>query len=153
MQERDARSLNFPEMKPLNLTKSPPRSPQEKLGGLLMLARTIDKLRASLPGGDLGVYKIPGFSSRLLEALGISQEALLESVAAAGDEAAVVAFVHAHSDAAAYPGINESFSSLRIADRIDDETWVAKYPIAKKLPPETSLLEMLEYDDCDAFLQ
>ncbi|MHB8147856.1 MAG: DUF5069 domain-containing protein [Vulcanimicrobiaceae bacterium] len=140
-------------MKPLNLTKSPPRSPRQMLGGLLMLARTIDKLRAALPGGDLGDYKLQGFSSRLLDALGISEDALRERVASAQDEAEIVAFVHAHSDAAAYPAINESFAGLRIADRLDNESWVAKYPISQKLPPETSLLEMLEYDDCDAFLQ
>ncbi len=153
VQERDALAVNFPRMKPLNLTKSPPRSPQEKLGGLIMLARTIDKLRASLPGGDLGAYQVPGFSTRLLSELGIAESALLEAVAKAETEDEVVAFVHANSDASKYPAINEAFSSLRIADRLDNESFVAKYPITQKLPPETSLLEMLEYDDCDAFLQ
>ena len=153
VQERGPRAVNTSAMKHLNLTRTPPRSPQEKLGGLLMLARTIDKLRASLPGGDLGVYQMAGFSARLLTELGIEEDALRESVINAETEAEVVAYVHAHSDASKYPAINESFAKLRIADRLDNEAFVEKYPIVKKLPPETSLLEMLEYDDCDAFLQ
>ncbi len=53
-------------MDALDLTTHPPRSPNLRLGGLLMLARTIDKLRASLPGGNLGVYYIRGFSATML---------------------------------------------------------------------------------------
>ncbi|HEY1882314.1 MAG TPA: hypothetical protein VGG51_04665 [Candidatus Cybelea sp.] len=62
-------------MNALNLTKQPPRSPRELLPGLslLMAARTVDKLRATLPGGTLGEYQITGFSSRLIEALGFPE--------------------------------------------------------------------------------
>jgi hypothetical protein len=38
-------------MDPLDLTVTPPRSPYQMLEGLYMLPRTIDKLRAKLPGG------------------------------------------------------------------------------------------------------
>ena len=68
-------------MTPVDLTKAPPRSPYAELGGLLMLARTIDKLRASLPGGHLGAYKMAGFSVRLLEGLGIAEDDLQGVVA------------------------------------------------------------------------
>ena len=55
-------------MDALDLTKQPPRGPRELLPtlDLLMIARTVDKLRATLPGGNLGSYQIPGFSTRLL---------------------------------------------------------------------------------------
>jgi hypothetical protein len=39
-----------------------------------MLARTIDKLRATLPGGNIGAYSIPGFSARMLSAIGVSED-------------------------------------------------------------------------------
>jgi hypothetical protein len=37
-------------MKPLDLTKTPPRSPREQLVGLVFIPRMIDKMRALLPG-------------------------------------------------------------------------------------------------------
>jgi hypothetical protein len=41
-------------MTPLNLTVHPPRVPRAELDGLIFLPRTIDKVRATLPGGDIG---------------------------------------------------------------------------------------------------
>lgn len=118
-----------------------------------MLARTIDKLRAELPEGDLGQYQLEGFSTRMLESLGITPDALRAVIAEAADDDSIVAWVHAHSDAATYDAINEGLTHLRIADRIDREGFVDRYPVAKELPPETTLLELLEYDDCAMFLQ
>ena len=68
-----------PGMEPLDLTQRPPRSPRLLLGDLelLMIGRTVDKLRATLPGGNIGLYKIDGFSSRLLKAMGIEPIAAL----------------------------------------------------------------------------
>jgi hypothetical protein len=43
-------------MKPLDLTKTPPRSPREQLVGLVFIPRMIDKMRALLPGGNPGKY-------------------------------------------------------------------------------------------------
>jgi hypothetical protein len=60
-------------MESLNLSTCPPRSGLEKLGGFYLLARTIDKIRAHLPDGNPGEYKIPGFSERLLQGLGVSE--------------------------------------------------------------------------------
>lgn len=77
-------------MKPLNLSIAAPRSPYEELDGLLFMPRTIDKLRARLPGGDPGTYfingKIKGMSGYLLERLGITETDLLAAVAAAADD-------------------------------------------------------------------
>jgi hypothetical protein len=38
-------------MDALDLTKAPPRAPRETLAGVVFLPRTIDKMRATLPGG------------------------------------------------------------------------------------------------------
>jgi hypothetical protein len=40
-------------MRPIDLTIQPPRSPYQKMEGLYMMPRTIDKLRAKLPGEKL----------------------------------------------------------------------------------------------------
>ena len=120
---------------------------------MVLLARTIDKVRATLPGGNIGPYNISGFSSHLLEMLGITEEALREKVASAENEAEVVEWVHAHSNPAAYAAFNAEASAPTVGERLDRPAFVEKYPLAKTLPPETTLFEMLEYDDCDSFLQ
>ena len=72
-------------MDALDLTQQPPRSPRDLLPGLnlLMAARTVDKLRATLPGGNIGEYQITGFSSSLLNALEIPETALRAAIARA----------------------------------------------------------------------
>ncbi len=73
-------------MDALDLTQRPPRSPRDLLPGLdlLMAARTVDKIRATLPGGNLGQYQITGFSSSLLNRLGIVEGLLREAIATGG---------------------------------------------------------------------
>jgi hypothetical protein len=42
---------------PLDLRTRPPRGPRETILGFYFLPRTIDKLRAELPGGNLGAFR------------------------------------------------------------------------------------------------
>ncbi len=140
-------------MESLDLTRRPPRGPRLPLADLdlFMLARTVDKLRATLPGGSLGSYQIPGFSTRLLEGLGIAEEEIRDAVARANSDEDVAAWVREHTDPARYAEINAALEGRTIADRIDDPAWVAKYPIAQTLPPEMPLLDFLSADDGDMF--
>ncbi|HET7814130.1 MAG TPA: DUF5069 domain-containing protein [Candidatus Baltobacteraceae bacterium] len=140
-------------MDSLDLTKKPPRSPYELCGGLLLLARTIDKIRATLPGGNPGAYRVRGFSKQLLERLGIEEDDLRAVVALATSDGEVAAWVQRHSDAAAYAQINQTFESETIANRPDPEAYFTRYPIARTLPPETPLLRVLELDDAQSFAQ
>ena len=86
-------------MKPLDLSTRPPRSPREKLAGLVFLPRTIDKMRALLPGGNIGPYKIDGMSVRVLTAIGVTVEDLQAEVARAASDEEVAAWVLEHSEA------------------------------------------------------
>lgn len=138
-------------MEALDLTKAPPRSPNLEIGGLLMLARTIDKVRATLPGGNLGDYQIDGFSRHLWKALGLDASGFIEAVTAAKCDDDVVAWVRNHSDQAIYPEVNEKLTARTVGDRIEDPEFVAKYPIASTLPHDTRLLDMLEADDRAVF--
>jgi len=140
-------------MDALDLTRRPPRSPREPLAGLdlLMMSRTVDKLRATLPGGNLGSYQITGFSSRLLEKLGIVEGLLRETIARATSDAEVAAWIREHSDSAAYAEINAAFERLTIGERLGDPEFVARYPVVKRLPPEASRLDMLTADDEESF--
>jgi hypothetical protein len=138
-------------MEALDLTKAPPRSPYPELGGLLMLARTIDKLRAMLPGGNIGAYQIDGFSRRMLQALGIPEDDLRSVIALAGSDDEVAAWVRKHSDPSKYGEINAALESITVGQRLDRPEFVQRYPVAKTLPHETTLLRMLEMDDAKSF--
>jgi hypothetical protein len=140
-------------MDALDLTQRPPRGPRELLPGLnlLMMARTVDKLRATLPGGNPGEYKIPGFSKRVLDGLGIDESEMRDAVAAAADDAEVAAWVAARIDTSHLDAINARILAPTVASRIADAEWRAKYPIAETLPPETPLVDFLVLDDRAAF--
>jgi hypothetical protein len=138
-------------MEPLDLTKTPPRSPYVQLDGVYMLARTIDKMRAQLPGGNIGAYQVAGFSTILLEGIGIPEDDLQAVVALASDDDEVVAWVRKHGDVSKYAQVNATLESKTVADRLADPEFLRKYPFAKTLPPETPRMHMLELDDAAAF--
>ena len=140
-------------MTPLDLTRRPPRGPRELLPGLnlLMAARTVDKLRATLPGGNIGEYQITGFSSSLLGALKIPEALLRAAIARADSDSEVAIWIREHSDPATYPHINAKLESQTVADRLSDSTYLARYPIAQRFPPQTSHLDVLAADDAEAF--
>jgi Domain of unknown function (DUF5069) len=140
-------------MDALDLSAHPPRSPREHLGDLelLMMARTVDKLRATLFGGNIGSYQITGFSSRLLEALGIPEALLREAVARAESDQQIADWIREHSEPARYAEINAQLERPTVGERLGDPQFVARYPIATRLPPETSRLDMLVADDVETF--
>jgi hypothetical protein len=133
-------------MEPLDLTTRPPRGPREQLDGLCMLPRTIDKMRALLPGGDIGAYKIPGTSARVLDGLGIRAEDLQAAVAAAVTDDDVARWLRAHADPSRYPRINERVLSRSIADVEDKEYFYGLYPWARGRE-DMRLVEVMEEDD------
>jgi hypothetical protein len=138
-------------MDALDLTLGPPRSPSYELGGLVMLARTIDKMRASLPGGKLGDYRIAGFSGRLIEALELDEAEMLRCVAEAQSDDDIVAWVLERTTPEQRDRYNSDSLSRRIADRADDPEFFERYPNARTLPLSTRLLDMLEHDDRASF--
>ncbi len=116
-----------------------------------MLARTIDKIRATLPGGNLGAYQMAGFSKRMLEALAIPEDDLRAVVALSSSDDEVAAWVRKHSDPSKYDEINAALEAPTVGERLDRPDMVAKYPILTTLPPQTTLLRMLELDDAKSF--
>lgn len=99
-------------MKPLDLTKTSPRSPREQLVGLVFIPRTIDKMRALLPGGDPGKYHVEGASFALLEWIGVDPAHLQEVVASAASDVDVAAWLREHADLSQCAGINERFMTI-----------------------------------------
>jgi hypothetical protein len=140
-------------MQPLDLTKQAPRGPRAPLGNLdlVLAARTVDKLRATLPGGNIGDYQITGFTSRLINRLGIVEHQLRAVIARAESDQEIADWIAAHSDPSRYPEINAEFERQTVGERLGDAAFLERYPSARNLPPQTSRLDHLAIDDAEAF--
>ncbi|MDQ6941186.1 MAG: DUF5069 domain-containing protein [Candidatus Eremiobacteraeota bacterium] len=137
-------------MDPLDLTKAPPRAPREELAGVVFLPRTVDKVRATLPGGELGAYNIPGFSEMLLEALGIEPDAFRAAVADAASDEAVAAFVSASTSPKRVTEWNAMIAA-RLPRNGDRNAAHEAYPWLRERPDLILALDVLEEDDRQHF--
>ncbi len=143
-------------MDPLDLRRSPPRSCYAELDGLMLVPRTIDKLRAQLPGGDAGGYfingRMKGISGYLLERLGISEATLLEAVRTAGSEEEIAAWLREHADAAQYPAINETLRRIKPKHAENEALFRETYAETIALRPELeTIVDIVDADDRRAF--
>lgn len=139
-------------MEPLDLTKHRPRSAWEKLDGLYMLPRTIDKIRGSLPGGNMGQYKISGFSALVFKELDVDEDAFREAVAAADTDDDVIAWLRDHADTARYEGVNQKLLRRTVgALSSQNPNYFDNYPMAKGVPEDTVHFDILDKDDDTIF--
>ena len=78
-------------MTALDLREHAPRGPRETLLGFYFLPRTVDKLRAELPGGNPGSYvnEERGFSAYIVRRLGLDMGEFRQAVADCADETAL----------------------------------------------------------------
>jgi Domain of unknown function (DUF5069) len=140
-------------MESLDLRTRPPRGPREKLDGLMMMPRTIDKIRATLPGGDLGPYHVgPGISSIMLRTVGVSVEDLTAVVARAAGEDEIAAWLREHADTTQYERANAIMSGLRDEDVPADHRarFESLYP--ERLRKQHSLnFDLIEADDRELY--
>jgi hypothetical protein len=137
-------------MEPLDLRTAPPRSPRAELAGIVFLPRSIDKFRAALPGGELGEYSIEGFTTMMLEKLGIPAEELGATVAAAASDTDVEEYVTQH----ARPGGAGEWNAFALnreifnGNRAEAE---AEIPWLAGRPDIRMSLDMLAEDDRRSF--
>ncbi len=117
------------------------------------MARTVDKIRATLPGGEPGEYKLEGFSTRVLSGLGIDLDDVTSIVALAHSDDDVATWILARTTQQQRDNVNATLSAITIRDRIDSPKFFERYPVAKELPLETPMLKMLEYDDLAMFAE
>jgi hypothetical protein len=136
-------------MDALDLTRQPPRPPRVPLADLdlLMAARSVDKIRATLEGGNLGDYQIKGFTQRFFDTLGIDETDFRSVVALAQSDADVAAWLRKHCPQAKMDEYNRIEGARSVRDRIDDAAFIEKYPLAAQLPLETPLVDMMTLDD------
>ena len=139
-------------MEPLDLTVKPPRHCYEELDGLVFMPRTIDKLRASLEGGKMGVYiinaHVAGISGFLLESLGVTEEDLREVVRRAPSDEAVAAWLRTQVDSSLYPKLNAMMARIETKHSRDPEFVHNYYKETLSEHPElVTLFDIIEADD------
>lgn len=139
-------------MDPLDLRNKPPRSCYSELDGLMLMPRTIDKLRARLPGGHPGIYfingKIKGISGYLLDRLGIVEPDLLEAVERATSEGEVAAWLRERTDAAQYPAINATLRRIKPKHAADEAYFRSEYAETMEEHPELEfIVDIVDADD------
>ena len=138
-------------MEPLDLEARPPRGPREQMLGLYFLPRTIDKIRAELPGGKIGGYLVAEstMSSYLLHKIGVPLDELRAIVARAANEDEVVAWLRPRID----PAVVEQVNAKLLGSRIDaatperQELIRQRHPVLAERPEIVNAFEMLEADD------
>jgi len=80
-----------------DLTQHPPRSPRVRLGGYLMLPRSLDKVRAKI-GGKLGEYAFPNpMDKHLLHFAGIDADAFFNAVKSGKSDTEMLGWIKENS--------------------------------------------------------
>jgi hypothetical protein len=139
-------------MTPLDLRAHPPRGVRETILGYYFLPRTIDKLRAELPGGDLGPFlnHDTGFSSYLVRKLGLDMDAFRDAVARAASEDDVVVWLRQQGvDPAGAGALNAKFETFVFSrmSKGDQELVRSRHPNSASRPEVDKLLDIIESDD------
>jgi Domain of unknown function (DUF5069) len=96
----------------IDLTQRPPRSFRVRLGNYLVLARMLDKGRATLAGknGEY-IYNSPT-DQRLVQFLGFNPKALLKKLATGKGDGEMLQWVEAHSKTPRSPWEIEAWSAF-----------------------------------------
>jgi len=136
---------------PLDLTVHKPRSVRATILGFYFLPRTVDKLRAELPGGNIGPYlnQDTGFSAFVVRRLGLDMNEFREAVAKAPDEDAIVEWLAARVDASTAPALNAKLETF-VVERMSAEDQVLvreRHPVMAAKPELSKILDILEADD------
>ena len=147
-------------MTPLDLTNRPPRSCYVQLDGLMLMPRTIDKMRALLPGGVPNGYFInlndrtKGLSGYLLARLGITEDELCEAIARADSEDDIAAWLRTRVDANIYPSLNEALKRIELRHAENPELVREFYAQVIASQPELrSIVDIIDADDRRLFPQ
>ncbi len=144
-------------MEPLDLRARPPRSCYAELDGLMLMPRTIDKIRALLPGGDPGGYfingPIQGISGFLLGRLGITEGELVDAVLGAKTDDDVATWLRSRTDAAQYSALNATLTRIKPKHAENEELFREIYAETLAEHPELKfIVDIIEADDRRMFL-
>ena len=136
-----------------DLTKEPPRSPREVLGGYVILARCLDKGRADLMGmnGEYN-YWYCSLCSQLEEFTGVDHEAMKEFIATGASDEEVAEWFQKQSkikDPMEIIRWNNKMRGMRLSEMSDDaQEYLEKY-IRETLPPYPPVYVLFDIYDIE----
>ena len=118
----------------------------------MLMPRTIDKLRAQLPGGDSGGYfingRIKGISGYLIERLGIDEDDLREVIARAATDDDVAAWLRLRSDRSQYANVNATLRRIRPKHAQDEAFFRDEYAETLRRHPDLEfIVDIVDADD------
>jgi len=143
-------------MEPLDLESRPPRSAREQMLGVYFLPRTIDKMRAELPGGKIAGYFVTGpnsMSAYVLHKLRIDVDEMRAVVARAPGEDEVEAWLRERVDPAIVDDLNAKLERIDIRAVTPENRALVEsiYPWLRERPDVSSVFDLLETDDAQSF--
>ena len=144
-------------MTPLDLRVHRPRPVRETILGFYLLPRTIDKLRAELPGGNLGLFMNhdTGLSAYLVRRMGLDMDDFRAAVAAAPDEEHVIGWLAARVDPSIAAAVNAKLESF-VVERMsaEDQALIReRHPVMAERPELSVMIDILDADDALTFEQ
>jgi hypothetical protein len=142
-------------MEPLDLTMRPPRAPRETLAGLAFMPRTIDKLRAEMPGGNMGTYlnRPDGLSAFMCKRIGVDMDELRAVVTSAPDEDAVAVWLRERVTPDVATETSAKLATMTM-DRLPPEFQErvrTNHPVLAQRPELNTFFEIFEADDAATF--
>ena len=157
--DRELLAYELPTMNPTisakDLSKEPPRSPRQRIGGYSILARTIDKGRAVLNGTTGEYHYNCGLDQMLFGFKGLDHEEVKKLLATGASDDEVLDWVNSHGrpkSSAEIAEFSNSFEKIRPYDdpklrQLFEETY---RPLG--LDPKTSTIaDYLDTDDRVSF--
>jgi hypothetical protein len=138
-----------------SLTKEPPRSPRNRLGGYALMARMIDKGRADLEG-TVGEYHYAcPLDQMLFEFKGVQADEVKKLLASGATDAEVVSWFDTHGTTKSAEEIktwSDGVEGYRPFDDPEKKEWFTGECVKLGLRPESStLVDFLEADDAISF--
>jgi hypothetical protein len=141
----------------IDLTQRPPRSFRVRLGNYVVLARMLDKGRATLVGknGDY-LYNSPT-DQALGEFLGFDPDALLKELATGKADGEILEWVQAHSKTPRSPWEIEAWSAFMVKRAADSDAETLAFfaehlgRLSKTREDVKTLFELGELDDYVGF--
>jgi hypothetical protein len=136
-----------------DLTQRPPRGFRVRLGGLVILARMLDKGRATLAGKNGDYEYLTSIDEHLVRFLEFDPEALLKELSTGKGDWEILQWIKANSKSPRQPWEIEAFSSFmdRYEPDSDPETLTVFQGYFKNFPDGRADLktwfDVLELDD------
>jgi len=138
-----------------NLTNEAPRSPRERIGDYALMARMIDKGRATLEGVAGEYHFACPLDQMLFGFKGVQAEQVKGLLGSGATDEEVLGWFESHGapkSAADVKGWSDGIEGYRPYDDPEKREWFAGECAKLGLKPETStLVDYLEADDAESF--